>query len=152
MKQWRRKRDSIALNPLILSKLLTLQFARFAEFPPNDDFGCFDVQTRHSESPSSISPPNQFYELAQNENGQYATSAAAHPETAYRRAPRIADVHAAVFDFQLQIVASLTPISRISPGPCARLRTASTSPMICSSVDSTASLWDIDSKDHPRTI
>src|ERR1700720_3650742 len=71
-------------------------------------------------------------ELAQNENGQYATSAAAYPETAYRTAPRIADVHAAVFDFQLQIIASLTPISRISPGPCARLRTASTSPMICS--------------------
>jgi hypothetical protein len=60
--RWRRKRDSLDLNPLIPRNLLIFKFARFAKCAPKEDFGCFDAQTRHSESPSGIFPfRNQFY-------------------------------------------------------------------------------------------
>jgi hypothetical protein len=88
-------------------------------------------------------------ELAQSENGQYTTSAAAHLKLLK------GERHVALMFTPSSISKCRSSPrarrSRVSVPALARLRTASTSPMICSFVDSTASLWDIDPKDHPRT-
>jgi hypothetical protein len=49
-----RKRDSFVRKPLILRELLNFKFTRLVELALKRRFGSFDMQTRYSDSASTI--------------------------------------------------------------------------------------------------